>query len=237
MSLTDRIRAAENEATPAEPERVQPYVSLLKEFVGLLKDKHRGNVEFTVRRTPLVGGYEVLAWPALQPKERHPLFVIYPDDEGGVGIGQRRLQRPEDLEDWLLGYWESGELADAVAVLSELADAEVEGALLLPSGTGGTRGAFRVVMDNADFRRVAAAAEGAEFSCKAKVARYQFNGQVVPPADDEPCSADFAGYKLDVAKVAANPGVGTDGWTWLLHGVRGRGPSTPRLGRRPTRPA
>lgn len=240
MGLAERIAAIREGGAPEASPTFQPYLNLLKEFCVELEKRRPDKVEATMRRTPVVGGWELQAWPMHQPKWRVSLLTVSADDGGGVIIGERRLSQPKAFEDWLVNLYESPTLEDSLAGLEERSDAEVEGYLLLRAETGGTRGAFQVVMDNEDFRRrlVAATEEAEVVECKVRVAPYQFNGSVPPPTPGESgVTAEFAGYEIRDATVQVNPNGAATGWTWIISGTRGKRPTSPKRGRPRLSPA
>jgi hypothetical protein len=229
MGLADRIAALQQLGAPEASPTFQPYLDLLKEFCVELE-----------RRCPVVGGWELQAWPKHQPNWRVSLLTVYADDLGGVIIGERRLPQPAAFEDWLVNFYQNQNLEDSLAGLAERSDAEVEGYLLLRAETGGTRGAFQVVMANEDFRtRLVAPSEGAAVAeCKVKVALYQFNGSIQPPTPGESgITAEFAGHEIKDATVQANPTGAATGWTWIISGTRGKRPTSPKRGRPRQNPA
>lgn len=221
MTLFDRMQQVKAQAGEVPPSpAAQPYIDLLDQFAKNIERLYPKQVQATVRRTTLAGGWEVLLWAWKQPVQRVSLVAVYPDEDG-VLVYNRVITGVEAFEEFLVNLWSSGNMRDIIAGLCERSDQDVDGWVARADDLGEAAARVQLVMANTDFREMAVLDEGKEVQLRVRVGAHQLNPNQALPAPEVALRADFAGHTLVDAHLTALTDAAQAPWTHVLRGLRG----------------
>jgi hypothetical protein len=226
MSLFDYMKQDVDPDTEAPPpEYARPYHHLLQELADGIEKLYPGQVEATVRRTPVAGGWEVLVWPWRQAEVRISLVAAYPSEDG-VQMYNRIYTTKEAFERALQSLWSSPSTKECIAGLRERSALDVEGRLRLTLLEGAEPVALTLSREG--FRALANGAEGAPFEGLVRQEAYQVDRRTGPAAPPLLGTAEFSRHLIHEATLNANLDEATrDRWPYRLSGTRGVSPRRP----------
>ncbi|MBL8615021.1 MAG: hypothetical protein JNM72_05355 [Deltaproteobacteria bacterium] len=223
MSLLEYMkRDADLNAEAEPPDYAKKYYDLLKELAQGIEVIHPGEIEATVRRTPVAGGWEVLVWPWKQAETRISLIAAYPSEES-VQMYNRIYTSKESFERALQEFWSSPTTKECLAGLRERSTRNVEGWLRVNEG----QQPVLLTLMRADFRTLANGSEGDRFEGHIRQEPYQRNPRTGPPSPPLEGSAEFSRHLIRDAQLVPNTADDGDRWPFLLQGTRGPTPRRP----------